>query len=49
MEEALRYVKIKARKYNYSLGEDVENFSEAMIYLSDDLNQLVIVNRKKFE
>jgi hypothetical protein len=37
MEEALRYVKIKARKYNYSIGEDVENFSEAMIYLSDDL------------
>ena len=49
MEEALRYVKIKARKYNYSIGEDVENFSEAMIYLSDDLQELVIVNRKRLE
>jgi hypothetical protein len=49
MEEALRYIKIKARKYNYSIGEDVENFSEAMIYLSDDLQELCIINRKKFE
>jgi len=49
MEEALRFVKIKARKYNYSIREDVENFSESMIYLSENREQLVIINRKKFE
>ena len=51
MEEALRFVKIKAKKFNYSMGDDVNDdlYQEAMISLSNDRKSLIIVNRKKME
>ena len=51
MEEALRFVKIKAKKFNYSMGDDTDDslYQEAMISLSNDRKSLIIVNRKKME
>ena len=51
MEEALRFVKIKAKKFNYSMGDDADSqlYQECMINLSNDRKSLIIVNRKKIE